>query len=172
MADRWNRLALEAYLRQAIDFRHFHRYDDLWRLKEDIVFQALESDLAAGLNKLVLQWHCNAAQLTEWDDKAEQFEFHKGKAEATYNDLGKHYMPWLPRWNQTEGQKLLQLYKAFRAEEQKPEFQPWHDAIQARMRVIARDMRLSTEQSDLARKKREVRDREQREIQRKRAQRG
>ncbi len=169
MANRWNRLALEAYLRKAIDFRQFHRYDDLWRLKEELVFKALESDLAAELNKLVLQWHCSAAQLTEWDEKAEQFEFHKGKAEETYSDIGKHYMPWLERWGQTEGYKLLKLYKAFKEEEKKPEFKRWHDSIQQDMRSIQREMQMSAEQADMALAKKEARRQEQESIQRKRA---
>ena len=81
MESRWERLAVEAQLRGILDFRCSHRYDSRWLIKEQLLLTALEHELATEMNGRVLNWHCNAAQITEFgDDKL--FEFHMLKAEA------------------------------------------------------------------------------------------
>jgi len=97
-------------------------------LKEQVVLAALERELAADMNSLVLQWHCNAAQITDFgDDKL--FEFHMLKAEELFNDIGKHYLPWYPQWSNTEAVRLVRLYKAFLEEEKLPGFQEWRSEV-------------------------------------------
>ena len=109
-------------------------------MKEDLVLGALERELAVDMNRLVLQWHCNAAQLTDFgDDKV--FEFHMLKAEETFNEIGKHYLPWYSQWGNTEGSRLAALWKNFKEEEKRPEFSDWHEQVKQGMlaEVTARE---------------------------------
>lgn len=158
MDNRWERLAVEAQLRGHLDFRASHRYDDRWLLKEHIVLTALERELAVEMNGRVLNWHCNAAQITEYgDDKL--FEFHMLKAEETFNDIGKHYLPWYSQWGITEGTRLVELYKNFKAEEKLPWFKSWRDGLKKVMQDDVAAIEQEAKQLEDARARRALFDR-------------
>lgn len=143
MGNRWERLAVEAQLRGILDFRASHRYDNRWLLKEQLLLVALENELAVEMNGRVLNWHCNAAQVTEHgDDKL--FEFHMLKAEEVFNDIGKHYLPWYSQWGNTEGARLVELYRQFKEEEKRPGFKQWRDGV----KKVMQDEIAAIEQED------------------------
>lgn len=86
------------------------------------------------MNRLVLQWHCNAAQISDFGDN-KLFEHHMLKAEEVFNDIGKHLLPWYSQWQNTEGNRLAELYKKFREEEKQPGFQVWRQKVKEGMKA-------------------------------------
>jgi len=128
-----------------------------------MVLGALERELAAEMNKLVLQWHCNAAQLDFGDDT--RFEFHMLKAEDTFNEIGKHYLPWYSQWSNTEAQRLAQMYRAFLEEEKEPGFEKWHKDVQDKMMAEVREAQQVVKQLEEVRVRRALHDKEQAERQ-------
>jgi hypothetical protein len=160
LGNRWERLAVEAQLRGILDFRASHRYDERWLLKESLLLAALENELATEMNGRVLNWHCNAAQITEYgDDKL--FEFHMLKAEETFNDIGKHYLPWYSQWSNTEGARLVELYQRFKGEEKLPWFREWHDKLKKNMQDDVAAIEQETRQLEEARARRVLFDKAQ-----------
>jgi hypothetical protein len=105
-----------------LDFSEAVRYDPYWDLKERLVFDQLEDELAAGVNRLAHLWHCSAAQITGMDDGEEFFEFHRRKAHKTYNVIGKLMLPWYRQWSKSEGRTLAQLWKRFKDQMKDPAY--------------------------------------------------
>lgn len=171
MESRWERLAVEAQLRGILDFRGSHRYDGRWLTKERLLLAALERELATEMNGRVLNWHCNAAQVTAFGDD-ELFEFHMLKAEETFNDIGKHYLPWYSQWGETEGTRLAELYRNFKAEEKLPWFNEWHNTLQKSMQDDVDEVEQEVRQMEEARARRKQYDIEQAERQSRRTARG
>ena len=140
-------------------------------IKEQLLLTALEHELATEMNGRVLNWHCNAAQITEFgDDKL--FEFHMLKAEETFNDIGKHYLPWYSQWGETEGTRLAELYKNFKAEEKLPWFNAWHGKLQKSMQDDVAEVEQEAKQLEEARARRREYDIAQAERQSRRVTRG
>ena len=160
MEDRWNRLSVEAHLRGQLSFERSHRYDPHWLLKEHVVLGALEREMAVEMNKLVLQWHCHAAQISDWDE-GKLFEYHKAKAEESFNDVGKHYLPWYAQWGENEATRLIDLWKRFKAEEKAPGFSDWRDRKKEDMNALVRAAEEEATALDAAYEKRGQREHEQ-----------
>jgi hypothetical protein len=136
-------------LRKNLDFARSHRYDRQWLLKESLVLEGLERELAARMNTLVLHWHYSAAQLTDWgDDKL--FEYHMLKAEETFNEVGKHYLPWYSQWAESEGTRLLELWNRFKEEEKHPNFQKWRAKTKQEMSQEAKEAEQEAADLELA----------------------
>jgi hypothetical protein len=130
LESRWGRLALEAHLTGI----HFDggRYDRRYLLREQLVFSALEDKLVADVNRLAHIWHCSAAKADIWDEKKEDFEFHRKEANRTFRAIGKSSLPWYSLWQQEE-LTLENLYKSFRAMQKDPEYIKRREAIRAKM---------------------------------------
>lgn len=116
--------------------------------------------MAVEMNKLVLGWHCNAAQMTEFGD-GKLFEFHMLKAEEVFNDIGKHYLPWYPHWKNTEANRLLNLWKGFKEEEKDPGFVEWREQIMEQMDEEAAEIEREAQQLKEAQVRRDLHMQEQ-----------
>lgn len=130
MESRWGRLALEAHI-AGVDLSG-SRYDRRCLLKERLVFDALEDKLVAGVNQLAHIWHCSAAKADVWDEKKEDFEFHRKEANRTFRAIGKSLLPWYSLWQKDE-LTLENLYKDFQAMQKDPEYIKRREEIRARM---------------------------------------
>ena len=112
-----------------------------WLLKENLVLNALEDELAAEVNKLAHAWHCAAAQLTEWDDKEERFEFHRREASKVFKAIGRALLPWYKRWGAADELDLAQAYRKFREEEKNPAYQRWRRKELEKLKSIGRELK-------------------------------
>ena len=110
-------------------------------LREQLVLGALEREQLVQLDQLAYEWHCHAAQLTEWDEEEKKFEYHRKEADKLYKNIGRSLFPWYKNWSEEEGKALADLWKRFKAEEQKPEFQKWRQTEKARLRSFAEQAR-------------------------------
>lgn len=86
------------------------------------------------LNSLAHAWHCAAAQLVEWDEREERFEFHRKEARKTFNAVGKSLLPWYNRWKVGAEKSIAQLWKEFKAREKDPVYGAKLDEIRAKLR--------------------------------------
>lgn len=86
------------------------------------------------LNSLAHAWHCSAAQLVEWDEREERFEFHRKEARKTFNAVGKSLLPWYKRWETGSEKPLAQLWKEFKEREKDPVYKAKLDVIRAGLR--------------------------------------
>lgn len=119
MESRWCRLTLEAFKRGILDYSE--RRDWRWKLKERLVLDSIETELAADINQLAHHWHCAAAQITGWDETESVFEYHQKQARRAYNVIGKSKLPWY-KWEHVEDKPLAQLWKEFKQREKDPKY--------------------------------------------------
>lgn len=103
-----------------------------------LVLDAIEDETAVEINKLAHLWHCSAAQLTEWDEKEEKFEFHRIEASKAFKDIGRTLLPWYKRWDESD-RRLEDLWKTFKDQEKDPEFQKWRSKEVAKLNKMADD---------------------------------
>jgi hypothetical protein len=101
-------------------------------LKEEIVLEVLEDQLANDINKLIHAWHCSAARSNMWDEKGEDFEFHRKEADKSYKAIGRLTLPWYNDW--APEKSLKEMWDDFKAVEKDPEFQKWRVATKAEMK--------------------------------------
>lgn len=94
----------------------------------------IEEQFVCRLNSLAHAWHCSAAQLVEWDDREERFEFHRKEARKTFNAVGKSLLPWYKRWETGSEKPLAQLWKEFKEREKDPVYKAKLDVIRAGLR--------------------------------------
>ncbi len=134
MEDRWGKLAIEAYVGGALNFSEFRRYDRYWLLKEQVVFDALEDRLAIKMNELVHHWNSGAARSNIWDEKGDDFEFHRKEADKAYKAIGRLALPWYNAWEPEKS--LSEVWLDFKEHEKDPEFQVRRKVIKAHLQAI------------------------------------
>lgn len=156
MGGRWRTLVLQAHQQGVLNFSSARRYDYKWLIKEELVLDTVEDQLATELNKLAYMWHCSAAQLTEWDEKEEKFEFHRAEAGRTFRLIGKAWLPWYKRWGREEGHTLAEMWKKMKAEEQQPGFKEWREKHKAALRERVVDVETEAKASAEIRAKKEA----------------
>lgn len=94
----------------------------------------IEEQLVCRLNSLAHTWHCSAAQLVEWDEREERFEFHRKEARKTFTTVGKILLPWYKRWETGSDKSLAQLWKEFKEREKDPVYKAKLDEIRNELR--------------------------------------
>lgn len=134
MEDRWGKLALEAHVGGALNFSEFRRYDRYWMLKEQVVFDALEDRLAIEMNKLVHTWNSGAARSNIWDERGDDFEFHRKEADKAYKAVGRLALPWYNAW--APEKSLVEVWKDFKEHEKDPAFQARRKVIKSHLQSI------------------------------------
>lgn len=131
MASRWERLALEAHCRHAIDFADVGPYQ---RVKEEVIFSHLEDQLASDVMGLAHAWHASAAASDPWDTEGKTFDFHRKECNKIYRSVGKLKLPWYKRWTLDDADTLIRLIRQFYAQEKDPKFREWRDKVKKEMR--------------------------------------
>lgn len=159
MEDRWGKLAIQAHVCGALDFAQSRRYDRSWSLKEDMVMEQLEDQLALDINRLTHAWHCGASRSNMWDEKGEDFEFHRKEADKAYKAIGRLSLPWYNDW--APERTLKELWDDFKLAEKDPKLQAWRQAKKAEMRA-KRDKAVAEQKALMAvmeRQKQQLKDR-------------
>lgn len=98
-----------------------------------MILDALEDRIRVDITKLAHEWHCSVASKASLGEDDDDFEFHKKEATETFNLIGKLCLSWYKGW-EGERDKLVEMYAAFRAQEQNPEFVKWRNAKKKEMR--------------------------------------
>lgn len=109
--------------------------------------EVLEDQLANDINRLIHAWHCGAARSNMWDEKGEDFEFHRKEADKSYKAIGRLTLPWYNDW--APEKSLKELWDDFKAVEKDPEFQRWRVSKKAEMRA-KRDKAVAEQKSLMA----------------------
>ena len=104
----------------------------------------LEDQLARDINRLAHAWHCGASRSNLWDEKGEDFEFHRKEADKAYKAIGRLTLPWYNDW--APEKSLKEMWLDFKEVEKDPEFQKWRAAKKAEMRA-KRDQALAEQQA-------------------------
>lgn len=94
----------------------------------------IEEQFVYQLNSLAHAWHCSAAQLVDWDEKEDRFEFHRKEARKTFDAVGKSLLPWYNRWKTGSEKSLTQLWKEFKERETDPVYKAKLDKIREGLR--------------------------------------
>lgn len=134
MGSRWVRLCIHAHTIGSLDFSRADRRDAYWAIKRDWVLGDIEDQFVCRLNALAHDWHCAAAQLVEWDEREERFEFHRREVRKTFNAVGKSLLPWYKQWETGSEKPLAQLWKEFKEREKDPVYKAKLDKIRAELR--------------------------------------
>lgn len=96
------------------------------------MLEVLEDQLANEMNRLTHAWHCGAARSNMWDEKGEDFEFHRKETDKSYKAIGRLTLPWYNDW--APEKSLKEMWDDFKAVEKDPEFQKWRIAEKAKLR--------------------------------------
>jgi hypothetical protein len=131
LASRWERLAVEAHYRHALDFSA--KGGPYRLLQEEIIFDRIEDELASEVMGLAHSWHASASASDPWDMEGKTFEFHRKAANRIYRDVGKLKLPWYKRWTLDDADVLVGLIKQFYAQERDPKFREWRDKVKKEM---------------------------------------
>lgn len=134
MGGRWVRLCVHAHTIGSLDFSKANRKDAYWRIKRNWVLGDIEEDFVSRLNVMAHDWHCAAAQLVEWDEHEERFEFHRREARKTFNAVGKSLLPWYKQWETGSEKPIAQLWKEFKEREKDPVYKAKLDKIRSELR--------------------------------------
>lgn len=132
MASRWERLAVEAHCRHVLDFSA--EGGPYQRLKEELIFDHIEDQLASEVMGMAHSWHASAASSDPWDTEGKTFDFHRKECNKIYRGVGKLKLPWYKRWTLDDVDTLVKLIKDFFAQERDPEFRKWRDKVKKEMR--------------------------------------
>jgi hypothetical protein len=132
LASRWERLAVEAHCRHALNFAE--QGGPYRRLKEDLVFDALEDQMATEVMEVAHAWHAAAAASDPWDTEGKTFEFHRKESNKLYRGIGKLKLPWYKRWTLDDADALVKLIQQFYAQEKEPGFKEWREKTKKDMR--------------------------------------
>ncbi len=89
MGSRWVGLAVRAHLRGAIDYRVEPRLD--WGFQERIVFDTIERELLADLEKLIFSQHVAIASTSYGGAFTEEIDH----ARSAFTKRGRLTLPWL-----------------------------------------------------------------------------
>jgi hypothetical protein len=154
LASRWERLAVEAHCRHALDFTE--QGGPYRRLKEDLVFDCLEDTLATEVMEVSHAWHAAAAASDPWDTEGKTFEFHRKESNKLYRGIGKLKLPWYKRWTLDDVDALVKLIRQFYAQEREPGFKEWREKTKKDMRdkieQVEEDIKAMQEVSENVRK--------------------
>jgi hypothetical protein len=147
LEDRWSKLAIDAHVSGALDFKNAHRFDYIWLLKEKVVLDSIENKLATNINQLNHLWHCSAAQITGWDENEELFEYHKKQVQKAYNVIGMAYLPWYKQWTQVEDKPIEQVWKEFQERGKEPKYAAYLKTERQRLRQLANEVDIQAQRS-------------------------
>jgi hypothetical protein len=91
----------------------------------------LEDELVREIDKLTHEWHCAVAR-NMWDEKGDDFEFHRVEASKTYKAIGRLSLPWYNTWGAEA--TLKEMWDQFREAGKDPEYRKWRDQRKKTMR--------------------------------------
>lgn len=103
-------------------------------MKEDVVLDCIEDDLATEVMGVAHDWHVAAAVSDPWDTEGQTFERHRRECGKIYRDIGKLKLPWYKRWALDDSEVLVRLIKQFFAQEREPGFKEWRNKAKQEMR--------------------------------------
>jgi len=132
LASRWEHLAIEAHCRHALNFAE--QGGPYRRLKEDLVFDCLEDQMAAEVMEVAHAFHVAAAASDPWDTEGKTFEHHRKESNKIYRGIGKLKLPWYKRWTLDDADALVKLIQQFYAQEREPGFKEWREKTKKEMR--------------------------------------
>lgn len=145
MDARWGRLFIYACRTGQIDFRGFKPRDPYWELKEGLILSDLENEFIAELNRMTFSWHLSMGQATGWEEDTSGIDGHRREAVQSWNDVGRHLLPWYKGFSAKKEKSIEQLWREFKEQEKDPQYAAWLRGERKRLREIGSSARMETE---------------------------